>query len=84
MDALKEIANASNTTLDEADRKLRNIHSQYLCGEREKKETERERKEKRKRKKESKKEKGAEKQFHIKWFGHLLVIVLMPAIPLCI
>jgi hypothetical protein len=30
MDALKEIANALNTTPDEADRKLRNINSQYL------------------------------------------------------
>jgi hypothetical protein len=33
IDALKEIANALNTTSDEVDGKLRNINSHYLRGD---------------------------------------------------
>jgi hypothetical protein len=67
MDALKEISNTLNTTPDEADRKLRNINSQYFRGDAF---TE-------------KNKSGAEKQLHTKWFGHSLMAVLMSAIPLC-
>jgi hypothetical protein len=70
MDALKEIAHALNATADGADRKLRDINSRYL---REDAFT-----------KKKKEKSGAEKQFHTKWFGHFLMVVLMCAIPLSI
>jgi hypothetical protein len=62
IDALKETANASNTTPDKADRKRRNINSQYL----------RDRHIYRKKEK-KKKNSRAEKQFHAKWFGYSLM-----------
>jgi hypothetical protein len=59
---LKETTNALNATSDEADRKLRNINSQYLRGD---------------AFTEKMKKSGAEKQFHTKQFGHSPMIILM-------